>query len=98
MEGIDQVNITPASTNVLRQNGSEDYIIDPANKEDVAKLVGCEKSLTDRAEDPFSRSDNNSLDNQKNRKKLNKMVIVELNKMVTHFYNLSAFILILNKM
>ena len=38
MEGIDQVNITPASTNVLRQNGSEDYIIDPANKEDVAKL------------------------------------------------------------
>ena len=26
MEGIDQVNITPAGTNVLRQNGSEDYI------------------------------------------------------------------------
>jgi len=69
MEGIDQVNITPASTNVLRQNGSEDYIIDPANKEDVAKLVGCEKLPTDRAEDPFSRSDNNSLDNQKKSQK-----------------------------
>jgi hypothetical protein len=26
MEGIDQGNITPASTNVLRQNGSEDIL------------------------------------------------------------------------
>jgi hypothetical protein len=43
--------------------------IDPANKGDVAKVVNSGESLKDRAEDPFSRSGNNSINNQKKSQK-----------------------------
>ena len=64
--------IIPANTNAsgIREKGSGDLIIDPADKEVVAKVVKSGKTLTDKpVEDPFSGSDNNSRDNQKKSKK-----------------------------
>ena len=72
IEAIAQKKITPTNTNTsgLREKGSEDLIIDPADKEVVAKVVKSGKTLTDKpVEDPFSGSNNNSRDNQKKSKK-----------------------------
>jgi hypothetical protein len=72
IEAIAQKKITPTNTNTIgiREKGSEDLIIDPADKEVVAKIVKSGKTLTDKpVEDPFSGSDNNSQDNQKKSKK-----------------------------
>ena len=72
IEAIAQKKITPTNTNTsgLREKGSEDLIIDPADKEVVAKVVKSGKTLTDKTvEDPFSGSNNNSRDNQKKSKK-----------------------------
>jgi hypothetical protein len=50
--------ITPITTAVsMKKRGSENLIIDPANKEDVAKVVNSGTSLTDKAE-IFSMSNN----------------------------------------
>ena len=71
LEAIDKGKITPTITYTsgLRQKAPEDLDIDPANKGDVAKVVNSGESLTDMAEDPFSRSGNNSLNNQKKSQK-----------------------------
>jgi hypothetical protein len=72
IEAIAQKKITPTNTNTsgLREKGSEDLIIDPADKEVVAKVVKSGKTLTDKpVEDPFSGSENNLKDNQKKSKK-----------------------------
>jgi hypothetical protein len=71
IEAIDKGKITPTNTYTsgLRQKASEDLDIDPANKGDVAKVINSGESLTDMAEDPFSRSGNNSLNNQKKSQK-----------------------------
>ena len=72
IEAIAQKKITPTNTNTIgiREKGSEDLIIDPADKEVVAKIVKSGKTLTDKpVEDPFYGSDNNSQDNQKKIKK-----------------------------
>ena len=72
IEAIAQKKITPTNTNTngIREKGSEDLIIDPADKEVVAKVVKSGKTLTDKpVEDPFSGSNNNSRDNQKKSKK-----------------------------
>ena len=71
LEAIDKGKITPTNTYTsgLRQKAPEDLDIDPANKGDVAKVVNSGESLTDMAEDPFSRSGNNSLNNQKKSQK-----------------------------
>jgi hypothetical protein len=67
----DKGKITPTNTYTsgLRQKASEDLDIDQANKGDVAKVVNSGESLKDRAEDPFSRSGNNSINNQKKSQK-----------------------------
>jgi hypothetical protein len=75
IEAIAQKKITPTHTNTsgIREKGSEDLIIDPADKEVVAKVVKSGKTLTDKpVEDPFSGSNNNSRDNQKKSKKIKK--------------------------
>ena len=72
IEAIAQKKITPTNTNTngIREKGSEDLIIDPADKEVVAKVVKSGKTLTDKpVEDPFSGSNNNSRNNQKKSKK-----------------------------
>jgi hypothetical protein len=73
IEAIAQKKITPTNINSsgIREKGSEDLIIDPADKEVVAKVVKSGKTLTDKpVEDPFSGSNNNSRDNQKKSKKV----------------------------
>ncbi len=62
IEPIAQKKIIYTNTNTsgVREKGSEDFVIDPADKEDVAKIVKSAKTLTDKTvEDPFSGSDNN---------------------------------------
>jgi hypothetical protein len=67
-EGIERIakgkitttNTTTTSTTIgLKEKGSEGLTIDPANKEDIAKVVKSGRSLTDKAEESFSMSDNN---------------------------------------
>jgi hypothetical protein len=50
---------TNATTIGLKEKGSEDLIIDSANKRDVAKVVNSGTSLTDKEEESFSISNNN---------------------------------------
>jgi hypothetical protein len=54
-----KITRTNATTIDLKEKGPEDLIIDPANKEDVAKVVNTGTSLTDNEEESFSMSDNN---------------------------------------
>jgi hypothetical protein len=71
IEAIAQKKITSTNTNTsaVREKGSEDWIIDPADKEDVAKIVKSGKTLTDKTvEDPFSASDNIRKTNKKSKK------------------------------
>jgi hypothetical protein len=71
-EGIERIakgkitttNTTTSTTIGLKEKGSEGLTIDPANKEDVAKVVKSGRSLTDKAEESFSMSDNNLPDTQ----------------------------------
>jgi hypothetical protein len=53
----------------LKEKGSEDWIIDSANKRDVAKVVNSGTSLTDKEEESFSISDNNFPDISKKSQK-----------------------------
>ena len=53
----------------LKEKGSEDLIIDSANKRDVAKVVNSGTSLTDKEEESFSISDNNFPDISKKSQK-----------------------------
>jgi hypothetical protein len=60
---------TNATTIGLKEKGSEDLIIDSANKRDVAKVVNSGTSLTDKEEESFSISDNNFPDISKKSQK-----------------------------
>jgi hypothetical protein len=60
---------TNATTIGLKEKGSEDLIIDSANKRDVAKVVNSGTSLTDKEEESFSISNNNFPDISKKSQK-----------------------------
>ena len=60
---------TNATTIGLKEKGSEDLIIDSANKRDVAKVVNSGTSLTDKEEESSSISDNNFPDISKKSQK-----------------------------
>lgn len=60
---------TNATTIGLKEKGSEDLIIDSANKRDVAKVVNSGTSLTDKEEESFSIPDNNFPDISKKSQK-----------------------------
>jgi hypothetical protein len=60
---------TNATTIGLKEKGSEDLVIDSANKRDVAKVVNSGTSLTDKEEESFSISDNNFPDISKKSQK-----------------------------
>ena len=68
---ITQGKITRTNTTAveLKEKGSEDLIIDSANKKDVDKVVNSGASLTDKEEKSFSISDNNLLDISKKSQK-----------------------------
>jgi hypothetical protein len=63
---------TNATTIDLKEKGPEDLIIDPANKEDVAKVVNFGTSLTDKEEESFCMPDNNLPDISKKSQKAKK--------------------------
>jgi hypothetical protein len=63
---------TNATTIDLKEKGPEDLIIDPANKEDVAKVVNFGTSLTDKEEESFCMPDNNLRDISKKSQKAKK--------------------------
>jgi hypothetical protein len=67
-----KITRTNATTIDLKEKGSEDLIIDSANKEDVAKVVNSGTSLTDKEEESFSMSDNNLPDISKKSQKAKK--------------------------
>ena len=67
-----KITRTNATTIDLKEKGPEDLIIDPANKEDVAKVVNSGTSLTDKEEESFSMSDNNLPDISKKSQKAKK--------------------------
>ena len=69
--GITQGKITRTNTTTveLKEKGSEDLIIDSANKKDVDKVVNSGASLTDKEEKSFSISDNNLPDISKKSQK-----------------------------
>ncbi|MDQ4056936.1 MAG: hypothetical protein M3156_05910, partial [Thermoproteota archaeon] len=67
-----KITRTNATTIDLKEKGSEDLIIDSANKEDVAKVVNSGTSLTDKEEESFSISDNNLPDISKKSQKAKK--------------------------
>lgn len=67
-----KITRTNATTIDLKEKGPEDLIIDPANKEDVAKVVNSGISLTDKEEESFSMSDNNLPDISKKSQKAKK--------------------------
>lgn len=67
-----KITRTNATTIDLKEKGSEDLIIDSANKEDVAKVVNSGISLTDKEEESFSMSDNNLPDISKKSQKAKK--------------------------
>ena len=60
---------TNTTTVELKEKGSEDLIIDSANKKDVDKVVNSGTSLTDKEEKSFSISDNNLPDISKKSQK-----------------------------
>jgi hypothetical protein len=60
---------TNATTIGLKEKGSEDLIIDSANKRDVAKVINSGTSLTDKEEESFSIPDNNFTDISKKSQK-----------------------------
>lgn len=64
-----KITRTNATTIDLKEKGSEDLIIDSANKEDVAKVVNSGISLTDKEEESFSIPDNNFTDISKKSQK-----------------------------
>jgi hypothetical protein len=68
---ITQGKITRTNTTTveLKEKGSEDLIIDSANKKDVDKVVNSGASLTDKEEKSFSISDNNLSDISKKSQK-----------------------------
>jgi hypothetical protein len=68
---ITQGKITRTNTTTveLKEKGSEDLIIDSANKKDVDKVVNSGASLTDKEEKSFSISDNNLPDISKKSQK-----------------------------
>jgi hypothetical protein len=70
-EEITQGKITRTNTTTveLKEKGSEDLIIDSANKKDVDKVVNSGASLTDKVEESFSISDNNLPDISKKSQK-----------------------------
>jgi hypothetical protein len=67
-----KITRTNATTIDLKEKGSEDLIIDSANKEDVAKVVNSGTYLTDKEEESFSMSDNNVPDISKKSQKAKK--------------------------
>ena len=68
---ITQGKITRTNTTTveLKEKGSEDLIIDSANKKDVSKVVNSGAPLTDKEEKSFSISDNNLPDISKKSQK-----------------------------
>jgi hypothetical protein len=68
---ITQGKITQTNTTTieLKEKGSDDLIIDSANKKDVSKVVNSGTSLTDKEEESSSISDNNLPDISKKSQK-----------------------------
>ena len=68
---ITQGKITQTNTTAieLKEKGSDDLIIDSANKKDVSKVVNSGTSLTDKEEESSSISDNNLPDISKKSQK-----------------------------
>jgi hypothetical protein len=69
---ITQGKITQTNTTTieLKEKGSDDLIIDSANKKDVSKVVNSGTSLTDKEEESSSISDNNLPDISKKSQKV----------------------------
>jgi len=67
---ITQGKITQTNTTIeLKEKGSDNLIIDSANKKDVSKVVNSGTSLTDKEEESSSISDNNLPDISKKSQK-----------------------------
>ena len=64
-----KISQTNTTTIELKEKGSDDLIIDSANKKDVSKVVNSGTSLTDKEEESSSISDNNLPDISKKSQK-----------------------------